>query len=419
MAKTFESLGTLQTGAELMRTSCELEQLAEDATKPSWIHMLPAGPSFDARDGRKFSVENLEAIAANSELPMLIDWEHASEAGDTRAAGWVDELKVEPATAGDKAGLWGRATWTPQGREHVSTRSYRYLSPVVLGKRALSEGAVRFHVEKLRSIALTNRPALKMHGIESLREQLSHTFSFQTEQPEDDMNKLRLALCTAFGLAPDSDEDAIASALKPALERLSKPADESAREALSTLTAELNSERQEKAQLKAELAKHAKKSARTEVLAFFDKGSREGKITPAQRGKWLEFCTKSPDNFRTFSEVIYPQLEPIGQRAPKSSKTTSSKLRFNDVSPNGVDRSALRAIGLTEAQILEAEADVFAPREKSNTGAADGADDEDDDSAPPSDGDSDDDGDDADADASDDNDDAAPKDDAAPAQTGG
>jgi phage I-like protein len=172
MGTTAEHLGTLRSGAELVRVTCELEDAQPRKTSkpgPTWCHILPGGTKVDARDGRSFVLESADQVVLASELPMLVDWEHASEAGETRAAGWVEQLRIEPSTSGARAGVWGRIDWTAAGEADVRGRQFRFLSPVLVGKRE----AQVFSVQSIRSLALTNRPALKMQGIEAFREQLS------------------------------------------------------------------------------------------------------------------------------------------------------------------------------------------------------------------------------------------------------
>jgi phage I-like protein len=354
-----EWLGKLASGQELARFVCEIEPCSEeDAKKPRWIHILPPGKDVEARDGRKFRVESHADIIKNTELPLLIDWEHNSETnGDTRAAGWVEQLKVEPESAGDRAGIWGLADWTPPGREHTSSRHYRFLSPVVTGKRDLQTKL--FHVHGLRSVALTNRPALRMHGIESFCEQLSlRSGPFEAET--EDMDKFKAALCTAFGLAADASEDALLAAAKPIIDAAKQGNGETAslREAVTKLTSELSAERTAKATLSTELESFREKTRKVAVEAFFDKGSREGKIPPSSRKQWLKFCQESEANFKLFSETIYPGLAPLGDKVPPPPKGKKEKLSARS-NPHRVDRAALKAMGFSDEQILESEREVF------------------------------------------------------------
>ena len=72
---------------------------------------------------------------------LSIDWEHKThrnwESSRNPAAGWIEELEVR-----DTA-VWGRIEWTPEGRDDVKLKRYRYISPVVdIMWPADSEGGV-------------------------------------------------------------------------------------------------------------------------------------------------------------------------------------------------------------------------------------------------------------------------------------
>jgi phage I-like protein len=353
----------LRDGHELVRFTCELDAAAcaHDAADPDkgqeqWVHVLPHGPEVQARDGRAFTVSDLERVVRDTELPMLVDWEHNSEGsrGDTRAAGWVEELKVEPIACGSRAGIWGRVRWTPQGREHVRTQHYRFLSPVVLGRRANSDKR-QLSVERLASVALTNRPALRMHGIEQFREQLSQRFGSFAEAEEATMDKLTKMVREACGLTQDATEEQLVTALEP---RLKSGDATSLREACTALTKERNDAIAKTSELEKELLSFKGEAFKREVEVFFDEGSRAGKIQPAAREKWLAFALKSTDNFSTFKDVIYPDLPVVGT-PQRGDKGKPKREPLADKSEHGVDRAALRKLGLTDKQIAESEREVF------------------------------------------------------------
>ena len=188
MIEQFRSqhLTTFADGRQLVRAVFELE------ADTSSIHILPAGPLVATRDERAFVVRDLAMVAARSELPILLDWEHRSEwGGETRAAGWLTSLDVR------SSGLWGRVDWTPAGRADVDSRSYRYLSPVLI-----LDGETR-EVRSVVSVALTNRPALKMAEIGA------QAFSAYARSKGHSMtnNKLQPAARAALHRAGLSDRD--------------------------------------------------------------------------------------------------------------------------------------------------------------------------------------------------------------------
>lgn len=375
MGAKAEHIGRVAQG-ELLRLPLELdaaEACAEDGQSLAgrWIQVLPFGQQIEARDGRKFTVQDAHEIIKCTELPMLVDWEHRSVADDSAAAGWIEELEVR-----EGKGVWGRVDWTPRGREQVKAKEFRFLSPVVLGKR----DAGLFHVRRLASVALTNTPALKMAGIEMFREQLSHRYGAFIEDAPAMSTKLKTALLTALGLGADTSDEQLESA---ALARLKPSGGSDDVATLKQITATLTAERNEALEkLKAqttELATFKATAFKSDVEAFFDKGGREGKIPPAAREKWLKFALEGADKFEMFKEVVYPGLPKVvssERQAPREGKESRSKLRGKGES--GVDYDALKAIGLSDKQIRESEAEVF----NLSRGPGDEDEDEDDESDP-------------------------------------
>ena len=98
-----QHLSTLSSGQQLVRCTFDLESTGDGS-----IHIMPSGPLVLARDGRSFQVSDAARVIAASELPLLVDWEHNSEfTSDTRAAGWISALSVEPSNGLRRPGVWG------------------------------------------------------------------------------------------------------------------------------------------------------------------------------------------------------------------------------------------------------------------------------------------------------------------------
>ena len=103
--------------------------LPRDGSAPEWTELLPLG-TFTTSDGRgPFRADGPAIIAATKahglDRGLPIDYDHSTFLrDDSRAAGWVHELKI----AGGK--LLARVEWTPRGRAAIEAREYRFLSPV-------------------------------------------------------------------------------------------------------------------------------------------------------------------------------------------------------------------------------------------------------------------------------------------------
>jgi|GEM_PF-6929855 len=124
---------------------------------PDWIMVIPAG-EFSGRDGRgPYKVDPEEVIAATMALDLSaglpIDYDHATDfaapsGGRAPAAGWMTELTVRDGA------VWAHVEWTDKGREAVSSKEYRYISPVFAYDDKTGE------VLSLLRAGLTNNPNL-------------------------------------------------------------------------------------------------------------------------------------------------------------------------------------------------------------------------------------------------------------------
>lgn len=123
------------------------------------VQIAPVGEFVGSdRDGKpvkeSVTIDSLQNLLKNIDGEVLVDFDHSSEhTTDTRAAAWATDFMVVE-NLGNSSGLYGRLKWTLEGREAVMGRKYRFLSPVW----QLDDDS---HPTRLKSIALTNKPALK------------------------------------------------------------------------------------------------------------------------------------------------------------------------------------------------------------------------------------------------------------------
>jgi hypothetical protein len=76
---------------------------------------------------------------------------------NSRSYGWIMALEARP------DGLWGRMTWTPEGREMLQNGAFKFVSPVFIGKAIGQEnGRTIFEPVAFKSLALTNEPNLPL-----------------------------------------------------------------------------------------------------------------------------------------------------------------------------------------------------------------------------------------------------------------
>lgn len=255
-------LGTPQAATR----SCDADEAA--ATDPNspdgpehWIHILPDGPDVGARDGRAFSVPDLDAVIQASELPMLVDWEHGS--GRDKRAPPDGSTSCASTRHGGRAGTWGRVTWTPAGRADVASRATAtYRQWCSRRKRTPPAGRHVLQVQRIASVALTNRPALRMQGIQVLREQLSERIGpIDDDDDGGDMNNCSRS-CARRAVFRSRRPRTTTSPRSP-----SAPAHgtDAVREALSTVTRERNDALARVAAVETELATHRAAAFRAEV----------------------------------------------------------------------------------------------------------------------------------------------------------
>jgi len=102
------------------------------------------------------SVDLIQAAFERHGTDLPIDYEHqtlggsyASPSGQAPAAGWIKQIESQPGV-----GLVAHIEWTPQAREQLLSRQYRYLSPVAIVRKEDRK------MVGLHSAALTNKPAI-------------------------------------------------------------------------------------------------------------------------------------------------------------------------------------------------------------------------------------------------------------------
>lgn len=134
----------------------------ESGTAPDWVQLTPPGPAIVGRDGRGWKMSDPAAVAARFDPAKepQIDIEHSSEllapmGMPAPAVGWIAEIAVRDGA------LWGRVNWTADGEAAVTSRAYRYLSPVFQFDWETNE------ILRIVSAGLTNSPNLEMAALNS------------------------------------------------------------------------------------------------------------------------------------------------------------------------------------------------------------------------------------------------------------
>lgn len=251
----------------------ELASELPEATKggaPDWIELFRPGLNV-ARDGRRFTLDNPQAVIAASmkdgaELP--VDYEHQTErkgtTGPVPAAGWITEL------AERAGGIWAKVSWTTDAARMIGKREYRFISPAMYTS---ASGVIR----SIKGAGLVHWPALNLTQLASRKDPMS-------EQDTETVSFTKSELADLLGLEADA---VTASALK---DRLTTAAPDPARfvpiDAVKELLASRNEARQAlsvtEARMKVELAHDA------------------GHLTPAMVPWAVELCQSDPEAFDDF-----------------------------------------------------------------------------------------------------------------------
>lgn len=240
----------------------------EGTTAPEWVQLTPAGPAIVGRDGRGWKMSDPDAVARAydpSKEPQ-IDIEHSSQLAapmgvPSPAVGWIKEI------ANRDGALWGRVDWTAEGAATVTSRAYRYLSPVFQFDRETNE------ILRIVCAGLTNSPNLEMAALNAA----------QMEK-----NQMDAAVLEALGLKPSATAAdavlainkmrtdatlALNAALIPDATKFVPRADHDL--ALNRITA-------------FETAANAAKDA--EIVAAVDAAVVAGKVAPASKDYHLASC---------------------------------------------------------------------------------------------------------------------------------
>jgi phage I-like protein len=180
---------------------CQPQPLAVAGDEPpEWVHLIPAG-EIVTQDGRgPYRLTDAAAVIraslaeAGGRLP--IDENHATDyqapkGGPSPARAWIVALEARA------DGIWGRVEWTRSGRELVTDRAYRALSPAFLHAR---DGTVL----RILRAALTNVPNLR--GLAALH------------QRETAMKEVLDKLKQMLGLDSDADDEKIWRSLQAVID---------------------------------------------------------------------------------------------------------------------------------------------------------------------------------------------------------
>ncbi|HSI41772.1 MAG TPA: phage protease [Xanthobacteraceae bacterium] len=313
---------------------------------------MPAG-SFAGRDGRgPYDAGDQVAMAAIVEATrnragsteLVVDYDHQTVfasipgvGGRAPAAGWLKELDVRA------NGIWGRVVWTAAAAQAIRAGEYRYISPVYHHDAA---GKVLL----LLSAGLTNSPNLDLAAV------AASALPLTTEG--DDMKKIAEAL----GLAADASETAILAAIGTITAAQSAIATAAGLATGATADAVVTAVQSARAAVPdptryVPVAQVAAMQAEFKTLrdtvvgdkaaAAVDGAIAEGKLAPALKDWALAYAKADLGNFQAFIAAAPVIVTPGGRPMPQRQAA--------DVALDDSDRAVMRAMGISEVDMLTAK----------------------------------------------------------------
>ncbi len=316
---------------------------------PDRIKILPVGQVNSEKGDFIVDEESFAAMKAEMQrrgIDIVVDYEHQTlKDMQAPAGGWVKELIYTPEA------IEAKVEWTPKAEEYLKNKEYRYLSPVVLTRKADNK-AVALH-----SLALTNTPAINgMFAI--VNSAGSGTDNTNTGGNTMDLQKIKEML----GLPADAADEAVMSALVEALGKAEKEEETAAEKEGGTeavansvilgLLGLPDSAKTEDVAGKIMALKAGADSQRQEITEALNRikdreaeeavmtALKAGKITAAQKDWAKAYALKDRTGFDSFVEKA-PVVVPVG------------KLNLKDApkKPAGVDSLVLKATGMSKEDI--------------------------------------------------------------------
>ncbi|ENZ22815.1 phage protease [Enterocloster sp. OA13] len=319
---------------------------------PEVIRVLPKGHVSSTKGDFEVDDRDIAGIIQQFKarrLDLVIDYEHQTLSDvQAPAAGWIKDLYP-----GEDA-LMARVEWTKKGREYIANKEYRYLSPVVLVKKADQHAAV-FH-----SAALTNTPAIT--GMFAI----INSDALSIEEEEEPRMELS-ALIELLGLEEGAAEEDVLKRIKeltqqaaeegqggqegkegPAKEGTQLVANKTVLDLLGLpedartedVTARIMAFKAGDSVLQRRVAELEKQAASQKAEELVGLAMKDGKLSPAQKEWAVAYALSDPKGFAKFVEKA-PVVVPMGKTA----------FAADEWKQDGVDWKILKNQGVTEEDL--------------------------------------------------------------------
>jgi hypothetical protein len=182
---------------------------------------------------------------------------------NSRSYGWIMALEARA------DGLWGKMTWTPEGREMLQNGAFKFVSPVFIGKPLAKEnGRTVFEPIAFKSLALTNEPNLALPPLANQKDNMQ-------------------TITEVLQLNSDATAEQIIEAARALNGRVTTLENENQNLRTSASSADENARILANAQTELSNAIARADAAQTRLVGMIlDNAIRENRITLAQRDHW-------------------------------------------------------------------------------------------------------------------------------------
>ena len=319
---------------------------------PEVIRVLPKGHVSSTKGDFEVDDRDIAGIIRQFKarrLDLVIDYEHQTLSDvQAPAAGWIKDLYP-----GEDA-LMARVEWTKKGREYIANKEYRYLSPVVLVKKADQHAAV-FHSAALTNtpaitgmFAIINSDALSIEEEEEPRMELSaliELLGLEEGTAEEDVPKRIKELTQQAaeegqggqeGKEGPAKEGTQLVANKTVLDLLGLPEDARTED----VTARIMAFKAGDSVLQRRVAELEKQAASQKAEELVGLAMKDGKLSPAQKEWAVAYALSDPKGFAKFVEKA-PGVVPMGKTA----------FAADERKQDGVDWRILKNQGVTEEDL--------------------------------------------------------------------
>jgi len=314
-----------------MKTDSLFLSLNFEKDIPSRIMLVPSDRIVKGRDSREWKNQNPKQVALNSNarLSLLpIDENHATDlsapkGGSSPAFGWMKNL-----CADENGAIWADVEWTDLGRDALSKREYRFISPVFSHNK---DGEINC----ILRAALTNSPNLDLPALNS--EQL------ENKKKEVPMFKELLTLLGLPETATEADVLAAVKALNTAKETTAIQSEKLKVDlAVYAPRADLNAMETRAVTAEKQLADLNAAQLKKDAEAAVDEAITNRKIAPASKAQYLALCS-TKEGLETFRGIaaVSPAIISTEPAAPAGTAPNTN------VSLNSEEASFAKAAGKT------------------------------------------------------------------------